>query len=103
VTVSAKLLLLAVDFVSVCLQVMDKGNTLLGHDHLKKIVLLCVNRDFMIHMRENHRDVMQQMALSLMRGDTLAGIRPSKGLNKRKRAQASAPKRSQQSKLPNSG
>ena len=77
-TVSAKFLLLAVDFVSVCLQVMDKGNTLLGHDHLKKIVLLCVNRDFMIHMRENHRDVMQQMALSLMRGDTLAGIRPSK-------------------------
>ena len=82
---------------------MDKGNTLLGHDHLKKIVLLRVNRDFMIHMRENHRDVMQQMALGLMRADTLVGIRASGGLKKRKRTQASAPQRSQQSKLPNSG
>ena len=33
---------------------MDDGNTLLGHDELKKVVELRVNRKFMEYMHANH-------------------------------------------------
>jgi hypothetical protein len=53
---------------------MDEGNTLLSHDHLKKLVLLRVNRDFMIYMRTHQKHVLQQICL-VSQGDCVGALR----------------------------
>ena len=61
---------------------MDDGNTLLGHDELKKVVELRVNRKFMEYMRANHMVVIKasltkdgQKIDGMKHGFNLAGVR----------------------------
>lgn len=65
-------------------QVMTPSNSVLNHEHLKKIILLRVNRAFMFWMRENHRDVLATIAQESFNGDTMHGIRAPKRSKKRK-------------------
>ena len=63
--------------LSVANDVMTTGNTLLKADHLKKIVLLRVNRRFMEYMREHRKDVVLMVAQKkgMQCAENLAGIR----------------------------
>ena len=63
--------------LSVANDVMTTGNTLLKASHLKKIVLLRVNRRFMEYMREHRKDVVMLVAKKkkMLCAENLAGIR----------------------------
>ena len=73
--------------ISVANQVMTKGNTLLGDAHLKKLVVLRMNRKFMQYMRAEKQDVSREIAQLkkmsaggadgrvMVGGESLAGIR----------------------------
>ena len=79
--------------LSVANDVMTTGNTLLKADHLKKIVLLRVNRRFMEYMREHRKDVVMMVAQKkgMQCAENLAGIRVQR--QGRKAAAAAATKR----------
>ena len=63
--------------MSVANDAMTTGNTLLKASHLKKIVLLRVNRRFMEYMREHRKDVVMLVAQKkkMLCAENLAGIR----------------------------
>lgn len=66
--------------LSVANQVMSTGNTLLSSEHLKKLVILRMNRDFMEYMRAEQRQVLIEMSKNvpgnIMIGpNTLVGVR----------------------------
>ena len=71
--------------------VMTTGNTLLKASHLKKIVLLRINRRFLEYMREHRKDVVMLVAKKKMLcAENLAGIRVQR--EERRKAVAAAKK-----------